>query len=189
MRRVRRGLGTFALALALAGADGPSRTIERATGDEGSPLGMSRAVVCASVGGFRDYEPLEIPERTRDDKLVIYYEPEHYAYERTGPEAYRISFSQDAVLRKKGSKAVLKRKDRFLTYEGTSKVPPSEVFLSNSINLKPYGPGEYVLEIILRDEIGGGEPATQTVEFRIVAQPPGADPKASRSNEEPTALP
>ena len=154
-------------------------------GDDAPPAGklaMTKAVACSTVTGYGDFVPLDEAVLTRDDKLLLYYEPSGYAYEQVGRE-YHVHLIQDARVRRKGEKTVLQAKDKLLDYKGKSKTPPLNVFLANTITLKPLPPGEYELEIILRDAIGKGPPATQILKFRVKAvdapkgrpDPPGGE--------------
>ena len=131
-------------------------------------LSMTPAVACAKINGYDDYEPLDEPIRTRDDKLLVYFEPGGHGYELVDKE-YRVHLVEDARIRRRGEKKVLLAKDKFLEYQGKSKVPPLNLYLSNSISLKPLPPGEYDLEIILRDEIDKGPPVSQIFSFRVRA--------------------
>ena len=78
---------------------------------------MTPAVACSSIKGFGDYVPLEEAVLTRDDKLQLYYEPSGYLYETVGKE-YRVHFTQDARLHRRGQKAVLQSKEKILELQG-----------------------------------------------------------------------
>ena len=138
-------------------------------------LAMSPAVVCAKITGYGDYVALEEVVLTRDDKLLIYYEPTGFATEKVGKE-HRVHLIQDGRIRRRGEKKVLQSKDKLLDYKGKSSTPVRVVYLANTIALKDLPPGEYDLEIILRDEIAKGKPTSQIVKFRVkpgtTAEPP-----------------
>ncbi len=142
-------------------------------------LAMTPAIPCVSIAGFEDFVPLDEVVLTRDEKLLLYYKPRNYRHEVVGKE-YRVHLVEDARIRRKGEKAVIQSKDKLLEYKGKSKQFPANVYLTNSISLKPLPPGEYDLEIILRDEIGKGPPATQTVRFRVKAAPAAGSPAESK---------
>ncbi len=129
-------------------------------------LEMSPAVACSRISGYEDFVPLPEAVLTRDDKMLIYYEPSGYEYETVGKE-YRVHLVQDARIRRRGQKKVLQAKDKLLEYDAKSKFPPLNLYLSNTIALKPLDPGEYDLEIILHDRIGKGEPVSQVFPFRV----------------------
>ena len=140
-------------------------------GSDDSPprkLAMTPAVACSKITGFGDYVPLDEAVLTRDDKLLVYYEPTGFLYETVGKE-YRVHFTQDARIHRRGQKAALQSKDKLLDYKGKSKQPPVNIYLSNTIALKDLAPGEYDLEIILRDDVAKGPPATQVLKFRVKA--------------------
>jgi hypothetical protein len=142
--------------------------VSRSDEPDTSKLAMTPAVVCSRITGYGDYVALDEPALTRDDKMLIYYEPSGYEYEVVGKE-YRVHLVQDARIRRRGEKTVLQAKDKLLEYKGRSKVPPLNIFLTNTIALKPLPVGEYDLEIILRDEIGKGLAARQVCKFRVKA--------------------
>lgn len=134
---------------------------------ESSKLSMRPAVACSKITGYGDYVPLNEPVLTRDDKLLVYYEPTGYTYEMVGKE-YRVHLVQDGLIHRRGEKAILQSKEKLLDYVGKSKTPPfNNVFLSNTIALKSLPPGEYDLEIVLRDELSKGQVAKQLLKFRI----------------------
>jgi hypothetical protein len=134
-------------------------------------LKMTKAVACRSIDGYEQYEPLPGGSLTSEEKLQIYYRPLNYKTIQVGDE-YVNHFTQDGQIRRKGEKAVLRRKKNILDYEGKSRQPPDWIFLRNSVPLKGLPPGEYEYDIILRDENSPAPPATQSVRFRII--PPGA---------------
>jgi hypothetical protein len=131
-------------------------------------LGMTPAVACASINGLEDYVPLDEPAVTRDDKLLVYFEPRNYRTEKAGTE-YRAFLTVDARLRKRADKRVLRKKDDIVKYQPKSRAPLGRIYLSATIELKPYEPGEYDLDIILHDKLAKGSPATQTLAFRILS--------------------
>lgn len=167
-----------ALALAALAADDPQDANAK------PKLTMTPAVACAKVNGYEDYVPLAEVVLTKDDKLLLYYEPSGFEFERVGRE-YRVHLVQDGRVRRKGEKKVLQSKDKLLDYKGTFETPSASVYLANTVALKPLPPGEYELEIILHDEVGKGPPARQFLKFRVKAseaektKPAAEKPKAS----------
>lgn len=133
---------------------------------------MSPAVACKAVEGYDDYEPLPDATLTSDEKLLVYYRPTGFQTEQVDGK-FRAHFVQDARIRRRGEKTVLKSRKRLLEYEVKSDLPPALVYLRNTISLKGMKPGDYELDIILHDKIGGGSPATQALAFQIVAAPAG----------------
>jgi hypothetical protein len=135
-------------------------------------LRMSEAVVCRSIDGYEDYEPLPDAALTSDEKLLVYYRP--FGYKTAWiKDAYQAHFTQDAEIHRRGQKAVLRQKKKLLDYTAKSPQPPALIYLRNTISLKELKPGEYDLVIILRDELAQGPPATQIVKFRVI---PAEDP-------------
>lgn len=151
-----------------------------AADDPAAPrISMTKAVACSKVNGFGDYVPLDEPALTRDDKMLVYYEVRGHEYEMAGKE-YRVHLVQDARIRRRGETRILQSKDKMVDYAGRSKTPPLNVYLVNTVSLKSLPPGEYDLELILRDDIGKTPPATQVFPFRV--RPSEADPKPPAEN-------
>jgi hypothetical protein len=108
---------------------------------------------------------------TSDEKLLVYYRPTGFRTEPIG-DKFRAHFVQDARIRRRGQKAVLKNRMKLLEYEVKSDIPPDLIYLKNTISLKGLKPGEYELDIILHDKIGGGPPVSQALDFQVVSTPP-----------------
>jgi hypothetical protein len=142
-------------------------------GDAEIGLKMSPAVVCRSIDGFEAYESLPGAKLTSDEKLLVYYRPEGFKTS-LAKGLYQAHFTQDAQIRKRGEKAVLRQKKNLLDYNPKTSFPPQNIYLRNSISLKGLSPGDYDLTIILRDEIAKCPAATQVVKFRVI---PAQDPR------------
>jgi hypothetical protein len=129
---------------------------------------MSEAIVCRSIEGYEDYEPLPGAALTADEKLLLYFRPVNYRSEQAGGY-YQAHFTQDGEIRKKGAKTAIRQKLKVLDYT-TPKMerPPELIYLRNTISLKGLEPGEYDFVITLRDEVGKGQPAKQVVRFRVI---------------------
>lgn len=141
---------------------------------EPNPLRMSKALACKSVAGFESYVELPDAALTADDKLLVYYEPSGFAT-RPDRDEHIARFSQRGKIRRKGTTAVVWSKPDLLDYTARGASPPARVYLMNAIALKGLKPGDYELEIQLKDEVGLIS-ATQTLAFKIVAAkipPPG----------------
>jgi hypothetical protein len=135
-------------------------------GAEGS-LRMTAGVVCRSITGYEDYEPLPEGEQTAEEKLLVYFRPTGHRIERVD-DFYQAHLVPDFQIRKRGEKAVLRQKLKFYEYKPKSAEPPRSIYMKNVIALKGLPPGDYNLTIILHDEIAKGPPATQVVKFRII---------------------
>lgn len=171
---ILRARSLLAAMVVLATASGPSRLDG---GEKLSPstLSMTPAVACRKIDGFEQFEPLEPAEITSDEKLQVYYRPMGYAIEKKG-DKYLARFAQDGVVRRKGEKKAVWKKDKLLEYEAKSDRPPYQVYLTNSVGLKGLPPGEYELDITLRDALREGSSARQTLSFRIVPAPAAPPP-------------
>ncbi len=134
-------------------------------------LGMSPAVACKAIKGYEDFESLPDATLTSDEKLLVYYCPTGFQTEPVGDQ-FRAHFVQDARIRRRGDKTVLRIKKKLLDVEIKSEIPSDLIYLRNSISLKGLKPGHYELDIILHDKIGGGSPASQALSFQVIAAPP-----------------
>ena len=134
---------------------------------EETSLRMTPGVVCRSIAGYEDYEPLPEAAQTAEEKLLIYFRPSGHRIERVD-DLYHAHLVPDFQIRKRGEKAVLRQKLKYFEYEPKSAEPPRSIYMKNVIALKGLSPGEYELTIILHDEIAKGPPATQVVKFRII---------------------
>ena len=137
-------------------------------------LRMSEGIVCDTINGYDDYEPLPGAALTSDEKLLVYYRPLdfHTSFDNG---SYQAHLTQDVQVRKRGAKKVLWQKLKMVEYLTPKQdLPPSHLYMRNTISLKGLEPGEYDLIIILHDENNEGRTATQIVKFRVI---PAADPR------------
>ena len=158
----------------------PSETRKPAT----KPLlRMSEAIICDTIKGYEDYEPLPGAALTSDEKLLVYYRPLNYRSSMV-KGSYQAHLTQDAQVRKRGTKKILWQKLKMVDYTTPKRdLPPTQVYLRNTISLKGLEPGEYDLIIILHDENNEGRTATQAVKFRVI---PADDPqKKEKAKETP----
>lgn len=154
---------TLALALATALAAGTATAQEKTRGR----FSMSKGVACKKIEGFRKYQPLRPVALTRDDKLLVYYEPRNFASEKVDG-GYRAHLVQDGRIRRKDQKKVLRREDKAIDLSPKADEPITTIYMYTNASLKGLEPGEYELDIILHDEVNDGATATQTVAFRVV---------------------
>jgi hypothetical protein len=168
--------------------DRADSTRQSATGNVESSLTMSRGVVCSSIDGYEIYDPLPDAALTSDEKLLVYYRPGGYKSNAVDG-GYQAHFTQDAQIRKRGQKAVLRQKLKLLEYKPkNSTSPPQFIYLRNSVSLKGLPPGDYDLLIILHDEVAKPATATQIVKFRVIpAQDPRKMDDASPKKAEPSS--
>jgi len=158
--------------------DAPAQREQAPSSPAERRLHMTPAVACASIEGFGKYVALQEPAVTKDDKLLVYYEPEQFATEKVD-RVDRYHFTQDVRVRRRGQKEVIWSKEKLLDYTGEN--PQFGVCLTNKIAVKGLTPGEYDLDIILHDMVGKGQTAEQTLRFRVKPSnppPPGQDEKS-----------
>jgi hypothetical protein len=135
---------------------------------------MTSAVVCLSIDGKGNYEPLPDASLTSDEKLLLFYRPLNFHVDDDG-KSYHIHLVQDGQIRARGKKRVLQTKPRMIDEDWKSREPPASPYIRSLVALKGLPPGEYEFDITLHDLLAPGEPvARQTVSFRIV--PPGPRP-------------
>jgi hypothetical protein len=155
--------------------------------DKRPTLDMSKAVACKRVDAYEKFVPLPNASLTSDEKLQVYYRPLDYKVEPVEKPKpgyrYRAKFSQDARIRKKGEKTVLMKKDKILEYDPAFDDPTERIYLINNVGLKGLPPGDYELDIVLRDELAKGSAATQTLAFTIIPLPRIDPPKTEEPAE------
>ncbi|MGP0064208.1 MAG: hypothetical protein ACLQGP_11490 [Isosphaeraceae bacterium] len=146
-------------------------------------LRMSEAIVCDTIKGYEDYEPLPGAALTSDEKLLVYYRASNYRYSMD-KGTYQAHLTQDAQVRKRGSKKILWQKLKMMDYTTPKQdFPPTQIYLRNTISLKGLEPGDYDLIIILHDENNESRTATQVVKFKVI---PADDPeKKEKAKETP----
>lgn len=172
MRLRARAAGRLVLALTVA----VSVSVRGASDDEpedDQSFDLSQPVVCKEIRGFGDFDPLPRASVTKDEKLLIYFNPRHFKTERVGKK-YQAHFTEGGRIRRRGQKAVLWSRDKLLELKSTYDQPPRGVFIRNTISVKQLTPGEYDFEVTLHDMVGQSPPATRTVPFRVVPTPEGA---------------
>lgn len=145
-------------------------------GDDDGSFGLTAPVACREINGYEDYVVLPGAALTADEKLLVYYRPVHYKSARVDGK-YEVHLTQDGRVRRRGSKAVLWSKPRLLDYKVRTDTPPQLIYLRNTIALKGLKPGEYELDVVLRDEVGQSAPAVRSLPFRVVPSP---DPTGGR---------
>jgi hypothetical protein len=152
---------------------------DRATG-----LSMGPGVVCKSIDGFEDYEPLPGAAQTSDEKLLVYIRADGFQTEKVdkGVEAH---LTADGEVRKRGEKALLRQKKKMLDYKPKAASFPERVYLKASVSLKGLTPGEYDFTIILHDEIAKGSSASQVIKFKVI---PPKDPRKEKDTRPPGEL-
>lgn len=136
-------------------------------------LGMTRAIACRTIQGYDRYQRLPGAALTRDDKLLVYYKPFNFFIE-PGDGTYRAHLAQEARIRRHDEKAVLWSKPDLVDYLVEQAEPPTSLYIANTIAIKDLTPGDYDLDIVLRDLLSGGPPARQTLRFRVEL---GAEPE------------
>jgi hypothetical protein len=144
---------------------------------------MSPGVVCRSINGYANFEPLPGAALTSEEKLLVYIRPLGFMTELV-EGAYRAHLVPDFQIRRRGQKAILREKKNLFEYKPSGPEPPRQLYFKLQVGLKGLSPGDYNLTVILHDEIANAVPATQVVKFRIV---PPADAKKGEKSTQPEA--
>jgi hypothetical protein len=182
------GLASIALGFPLVPAASARQTAPAGKGKKSSTakpaesqtsLRMTPGIICRSIDGYEDYEPLPGAAQTSEEKLLVYFRPLGYQTERVDG-FYQAHLVPDIQIRKRGAKAIVRQKLRVFDYKPRSAQPPQLLYMKGIISLKELPPGEYDLVVILHDEIAKGPPATQVVKFRII---PAIDPRKKERSE------
>lgn len=149
-------------------------------------LRMSRAIVCKSIDGFENYQPLPGAAQTSDEKLLIYYRPMRYKIDDVDG-FYTAHLIQDNEIRKKGRNEIVRQKKKVVEFRPRQKQPLGPFYIKNTISLKGLHPGEYELTIILRDQLAkGSPPSKQVVKFRVIR---ANDPRATAASKKDETAP
>jgi hypothetical protein len=178
-----RGVGVIAgvaLLTLVAVGDDPKPPVSR--------LKISPAVVCTKIDGYRRFKPRKPVELTKDEKLVVYYEPTgHQTESRAG--VFRAHLVQDGSVRRATVKSPVWEREKMVEYKPEASTRPDYLYIESTVSLKTLEPGEYVFDIVLRDIISGST-ATQSVPFMVIKRPAEseADPKSTtdRTPSSPT---
>jgi hypothetical protein len=170
------------------GASAPSDEEPSPTPRPGG-LRMSRAVVCRTIKGYEDYEPLKDAAQTSEEKLLIYYRPLRYKVDFVDGY-YRAHVIQDNEIRRRGERRIIREKRKVVEYAPKTRMPPGPIYIRNMISLKGLRPGDYELTMILHDELDkGSPPSKQVVKFKVI---PPLDPRTrmpAKSAESPPPEP
>jgi hypothetical protein len=144
-------------------------------------LAMEPGIVCKSIDGFEDYEPLPGASQTSEEKLLVYIRTYGFKVEKVekGVEGH---LSVDGELRKRGQKAILRQKKNLLDYRPRAEFTPERVFLKAEVSLKGLAPGDYDLTITLHDEIAKDSSTSQVIKFKII---PARDPRKESDGQKP----
>jgi hypothetical protein len=161
----RQCFAVSAIAVLLTTA-GDSAVLGQATDED--PLRMTKPVLCRKIHGFASFEEWPGMSVTADDKLMIYFEPSGYKIEQTR-EGYRAFLVEDALIRKKGAKAAIWKKENMLEYEAKSKTPPYQIYFRTDMAIKGLPPGDYELDLTVRDRLSKEEAkVVRTMPFTII---------------------
>ena len=148
-------------------ADRGGATKKAAAKATATGLVMDPPIVCKSIDGYEDYEPLPGAAQTSDEKLLVYIKPSGYQTEKV-EKGYQSHLTADGEVRRRGEKAILRQKKKLLEYKPVYASPERVIFLKQTVSLKGLTPGDYDLTIILHDELGKGATTTQIVKFKII---------------------
>jgi hypothetical protein len=160
-----------------------SRT-SRKKADRDTGLSMGPGVICKSIDGFENFEPLPGAEQTSDEKLLVYLRADGFQTEKVD-KGLGAHLTADGEVRKRGETGLLRQKKKMLEYKPIAASIPQLVYLKASISLKGLTPGDYDLTIILHDEIAKGAPASQVIKFKVI---PPKDPRKEQEARPPHEL-
>ena len=145
---------------------------------------MAPPIVCKSIDGYEDYEPLPGAAQTSDEKLLVYIRPTGFQIEKV-EKGYQSHLTADGEVRRRGEKTILRQKKKLLEYKPVYETFERVIYLKQSVSLKGLAPGDYELTIILHDELAKGATVTQVVKFKII---PAVDPRKVKETPPPHEL-
>jgi hypothetical protein len=148
----------------------------------GAPsLSLSEPIACRKITGYEDYVVLEPAELTRDEKLLVYCRPRGHTYVLDKKKGrYQAHLVEDIAVRRKGKQKPIWTRKKAIDFLVDSESPPLNLYLGTTIGLKGLEPGDYEAELIVTDELTEDPPATQVLEFKVIARRPPRAP-AERS--------
>jgi hypothetical protein len=134
-------------------------------------LAISEPIVCSEIRGFGDFDRLEPPVLSADQKLQTYLQPTgHTINHDSKTDLHSAHLVVDVVLRRKGQKTPIARKDKILDYKPRASSPPTNLYLGTTLSLKGLRPGDYELDLLVKDQLAPANPkpsASRTVAFKI----------------------
>ncbi len=127
--------------------------------ESGSRPDLTDPILCETIRRFRDFDKREEPLFVVGEKLQIYIEPFNYFIVRDQEtKRYRAHLTIDLKLRIKGQESVYRSLNRVVDYETTTENPPTPLYLGAGVVLEGLRPGDFEVELILRDEIAPEKP-------------------------------
>jgi hypothetical protein len=124
-----------------------------------TPLSLPVALfIEGKAGGYGLYDARPSNHFKAGEPLVFYVEPLGYKYKRDG-DIVTFGASMDVTLTSAGK--TLYHKDDFLTTDLKSHHANAELDLVGTLNLTGAAPGDYVLEIVVRDHSSADVALTQ----------------------------
>ena len=156
-------------AASLLGGDQPREQ------DSRPPMRMETAVVCKEIRGFGDYDPLPGASLTRDEKLLVYSEPTGYTIQPDkDKKSFKAHLTSDGRVRKKGRKEILFERKTLLDFTFNSSTPQMVLCLRTNVAIKSLGPGDYELDLVVKDALAVDRFTSRTVAFTVLPNKPNA---------------
>jgi hypothetical protein len=135
-------------------------------------LTLTEPIACRKITGYEDYVVLDPPELSQDAKLLIYTRPLGHTYVLTKERKYQAHLVEDVAIRRKGQKKPIWTRKKVVDLLVEFDQPPLYLYLGTSIGPKDLKPGEYEAELIVTDVLTDDPPATQVLEFKVIASRP-----------------
>lgn len=132
--------------------------------EEASPLRIENLTFVEAAVGYGIYKPRASPVFESGEPMLVYLEPVGMSRKREG-ELYGIDIVYDLVTYNSQGVEGDRMVD-FLRVETPSRRANRELYALLKLHAIPYPPGDYVLEVIVRDKVGG-ETAAKRIPFRI----------------------
>ncbi|MBB4267660.1 hypothetical protein [Roseospira visakhapatnamensis] len=114
--------------------------------------------------GYRDYEPREQGPYPAGEPLHLYIEPIGLQYE-FAEGVYSMGLAADFLVLN-GEGTILGGQRNFADFPFTFHVPSTAVYMTASFQTEGLPPADYLLQLTVRDTIGGGS-VTRDVPFSI----------------------
>ena len=141
-------------------------------------LAIRKLTFTKDIKGLGSYTPWGSTRFTLDDICTVYVEAEGFAIPLTPKteDEYNIDIAVDVAVKLPQTKRVLTFQPNMDALTGIIRSELSAYFLSFSFAFEGWTPGNYLLEIGVRDNLGG-QVVSQDLAFQLV-EPTEADIKA-----------
>lgn len=145
---------------------------------------IRKLVFADDIGGMGQFVPRSTSRFTLDDQCMVYIEFEGFAIPLTPgtQDQFNVNLAVDAKVKLPQSGRKIAFQSDIATFQTTLQSKLDAHYLGFGFSFKDWTPGNYVLEVGIRDVLGG-HTVSQDLPFQVV-EPTEADIKARKAREE-----